>query len=287
MKDIFERALHSILDHSTLLDFRAVSGGDINEAYLLRTEKQQYFIKFRQNPPKNFFSLEQTGLETIKKTNTIAVPTVFAREENEQYGYLLMEWIEGNRTNKTSEMLGRNLAAMHQCTGQGFGYSEDTYIGMLLQPNGFYENWIDYYRERRLLPQMNEAYENQYFSLEMRKKCEKLLEQLDRWLPQDSKPSLLHGDLWGGNWMTGKNGIPYLIDPSILYGDHEFEIAFTELFGGFPRQFYDAYNEVMPLSPEYSDRKPLYQLYYLLVHLNLFGTSYLSSVTRIVNNYSK
>ncbi|NCU18049.1 fructosamine kinase family protein [Pallidibacillus pasinlerensis] len=285
MKDIFVRALHSINDHSTLIDFRPVSGGDINEAYILRTEKQEYFFKYRKNPPENFFKLEQTGLETIKITNTIAVPTVFAREENGRYGYLLMEWIEGKRTNITSEMLGRNLAAMHQWTGHGFGYSEDTYIGTLIQPNGFYDNWIDYYRERRLLPQMNKAYENQYFSLEFRKKCEKLLEQLDKWLPYKIIPSLLHGDLWGGNWITGKNGTPYLIDPSILYGDYEFEIAFTELFGGFPRKFYQAYNEVMPLSPEYPERKPLYHLYYLLVHLNLFGTSYLGSVARIVNHY--
>jgi fructosamine-3-kinase len=285
MKDIFQKALQSIGDDSTLLNLKPVSGGDINEAYLLRTEKQQYFMKFRKNAPKRFFKLEKIGLESIKNTNTIAVPTVFKREENDHFGYLLMEWIEGDRTDKTGELLGRNLALMHQCTGPGFGYSKDTYIGNLLQPNDFYNNWIDYYRECRLVPQIQRAYKNNYLSLQIRKKCERLLERLEEWIPSKSKASLLHGDLWGGNWLTGKNGIPYLIDPSILYGDHEFEIAFTELFGGFPTEFYKAYNEVMPLSLEYGERKLLYQLYYLFVHLNLFGTTYLESVTRIVHKY--
>lgn len=113
----------------------------------------------------------------------------------------------------------------------------------------------------------------------------RLLEKLDTWIPNNPKSSTLHGDLWGGNWMTGKGGVPYLIDPSILFGDHEFEMAFTELFGGFSQRFYDAYHSVFPLSPEYETRKELYQLYYLLAHLNMFGESYGGSVDRIVRKY--
>ena len=113
----------------------------------------------------------------------------------------------------------------------------------------------------------------------------KLLEQLHQWIPTQPKKSILHGDLWGGNWMVGTRGTPYLIDPAILYGDHEFELAFTELFGGFHDVFYEAYQSIFPLSLEYEERKEIYQLYYLLVHLNLFGESYGGAVDRILRRY--
>ena len=113
----------------------------------------------------------------------------------------------------------------------------------------------------------------------------KLLERLEEWIPHHPSASLLHGDLWGGNWMNGADGKPYLIDPSILYGDHAFELAFTELFGGFSPSFYRAYEDVFPLPAEYENQKPLYQLFYLLVHLNMFGESYGGSVDRILKRY--
>src|SRR5690625_2058964 len=177
------------------------------------------------------------------------------------------------------------LSHLHQHAGQKHGFDRDTYIGLLPQPNRLYDNWLDYYREKRLLPQLDLAIKRQRIHHQRRAQLEKLILQLDRWVPQQVQPSYLHGDLWGGNWLVGPNGTPYVIDPSFLYGDRHFELAFTELFGGFSQIFYDAYQATYPLLDIYDDVKPLYQLYYLLVHLNIFGESYGSRVDAILNRY--
>jgi fructosamine-3-kinase len=120
---------------------------------------------------------------------------------------------------------------------------------------------------------------------ERRRRLMRLADSLERWIPARTEPSLLHGDLWHGNWIASDHGQPYLIDPAVFYGDREYEMAFTELFGGFSSRFYAAYEEAHPLSPDYAERRPLYQLYYLLVHLILFGESYGSSVDRVLIRY--
>ncbi|MFB4164641.1 fructosamine kinase family protein [Alteribacillus sp. JSM 102045] len=113
------------------------------------------------------------------------------------------------------------------------------------------------------------------------------MDHLSDWIPDHQHPVKLHGDLWGGNWLPGKDGRPYFIDPAVWYGDHEFELAFTHLFGGFSKRVYDAYQEIKNIEVSFEDRKPLYQLYYLLVHLNIFEESYGSSVDRILSKYAK
>jgi fructosamine-3-kinase len=282
---ILQEALHSIGDFSPIQQYRRVHGGDINDAFYVQSEKQPYFIKMRRTVPYRFFECEQTGLETIRNAGAVRVPLVYGMKETKEYGFLVLEWIEGKETNKTAEQLGHGIARLHQCYGFAFGFAEDNYIGLLPQKNGWYDNWIDYFRERRLLPQLRLAEQKGRMPAQRRNKLEKLLSSLERWLPKDCSPSLLHGDLWGGNWLVGANGIPHLIDPAVFYGHYEFEIAFTELFGGFPSRFYEAYNELMPLSADYQDRKPLYQLFYLLVHLNLFGETYGSAVDRVLRRY--
>jgi len=286
MDSLLKKAIQSWMKPSEIITWKKVLGGDINESFYVKTDSQQYFIKIKSSPPPRFFICEKIGLETIRKTNTISVPNVFHVNENEQIGYLVLEWVSGDKTEKTPKLLGHRLAQMHSITKDRFGFQHDSYIGMLPQPNGWFHSWIDYYREYKLLPQIKLAKSKRYLNSSLDRKLHKLLERLDEWLPSQPKASLLHGDLWGGNWIVGKNGDPYLIDPSIFYGHDEFELAFTELFGGFPETFYNAYTEVNPLSRNYKDRKPIYQLFYILVHVNLFGESYLRSVERIVNYYT-
>lgn len=285
MKAIFQKALTQIGDHTKIIDWHPVRGGDINEAYYLCTNENEYFIKIHNQAPKHFFQQEAEGLEEIKKAEAIHVPIVYGYQDSADVSYLIMEWINGKTTEKTGELLGQGVARLHQYRNTRFGFSGATYIGEILQKQDWYDSWIDYYREIRLLSQIQLAEENHRLPISLRKKLDTLLEQIDRWLPEQCTPSLLHGDLWGGNWLAGPEGVPYLIDPSVFYGHNEFEIAFTQLFGGFPDNFYRAYEEICPLSPEYEERKPLYQLYYLLVHLNLFGEVYLGSVERIVHYY--
>lgn len=281
------KVLNEIGDDTAIIDCKRITGGDINSAYYVKSEKRPYFVKVNENNPPRFFKSEAVGLELLQKTNVVKVPKVYyvMEEKRGAYGLLLLEWIEGEKTNQTSMWLGQAVAKLHQCYGQHFGLAHDNYIGRLPQANGLYENWIDYFVNCRLLPQIQLAEQQSKMPIVRRQKLDKLLVSLDRWLPKLCRSSLLHGDLWGGNWIVGDKGIPYLIDPSVFYGHYEFEIAFTELFGGFPPLFYDAYNEIQPLSPEYKERKELYQLYYLLVHLNLFGEAYGFSIDRILQKY--
>lgn len=285
MKPFFQFALRTIDDQSTIETWHPVQGGDINEAFYVRTERNEYFIKRHQQAPPHFFEMEAKGLEELQKARAIHIPSVYGFHDGEDVSFLIMEWVEGSPKNNTGELLGHGVARLHQYRNERFGYVRDNFIGKLVQKQTWSTSWIDYYRDTRLLWQVELAERKKRLPLSLRTKLEQLLENLDQWLPDRCNPSLLHGDLWSGNWITGTSGVPYLIDPSVLYGHHEFEIAFTELFGGFPPSFYRAYEEIYPLSPEYNDRKPLYQLYYLLVHLNLFGTAYLGSVERIVRYY--
>src|SRR5699024_1512621 len=149
-----------------------------------------------------------------------------------------------------------------------YGLNGISYVGSLEQHNDWTNSWLTYYRDYRLHKQLDMGRKRKMITQNRKKKLVKLIEKLDQFVPKHPRASLLHGDLWGGNWMVGKAGKPYVIDPSLLYGDHEFEIALTRLFGGFSKAFYDAYQAVYPLSDTYPDKQPVYQLYYLLVHLN-------------------
>jgi len=280
------QALRQLEQNPKLRSIQSVSGGDINAAFFVETDVQQYFIKLNKNQPLDFFRFEADGLCKISKTRTIACPHVYAVMEIDDMPMLLMEWVEGRKTKDTEKQLGENLAALHLCEQSHFGYEKQGYIGGLKQENALFDNWLSYYRDVRLKGQLERGREEGRISNERERLLERLLEQLDRWIPSQPKKSILHGDLWGGNWMTGPEGTPFIIDPSILYGDHEFELAFTELFGGFSSDFYESYKSVLPLSDTYEERKELYQLYYLLVHLNLFGESYGRPVDQILKKYA-
>ncbi|GAB4075104.1 fructosamine kinase family protein [Barrientosiimonas marina] len=285
MTQRIQQALEQAGEHARLETVQRVGGGSINDSYYARTANQAYFIKYQPNAPENFFDLETQGLELIRETQSIAVPHVYALTEDTQGAYLIMAWVDGKPAASTEWQLGDRIAALHQSTGQWHGFSADTFVGTLPQPNGLFASWLAYYRDQRLMRQLQLGIEQGTMTGKRRERMEKLLENLHKWVPDDVAPAYLHGDLWGGNWLAGPDGEPYVIDPSFLYGDRHFELAFTEVFGGFGRDFYQAYQERFPLSADYDAIKPVYQLYYLLVHLNMFGEVYGRSVDRILQRY--
>ncbi|WP_077623516.1 fructosamine kinase family protein [Sediminibacillus massiliensis] len=289
MRQIIGDRLSLVGDESGIEEIRQVSGGDINQAFYVQTKEQEYFIKGNKNVPSHFFRVEAKGLAYIRDTHTVKVPKVFYYDEpaSGEDGVLIMDWITGTKTSQTTKQLGEELAHMHQNKHSDHGFEENTFVGTLGQPNGFYKSWPDYYRQRRLEPQIKCALDRGLMPPERRKKTDKLLDRLGNGnLLPDPSPSLLHGDLWGGNWIAGPAGDPYLIDPSVLFGDPCFDMALTELFGGFPADFYQAYKSVLPFPDYYEEIKPLYQLFYLFVHLNMFGETYGSSVDRVLGKFT-
>lgn len=276
---------------TTIAGMRRVSGGDINEAYLLvLSDGRRVFLKENAKKNAGFFRTEQEGLAAIRKTGTIRVPGVWEAGTAGDRSFLLMEYLEEAPAKKDFwEVFGRQLARMHKADasewtpGGKYGFTQDNYIGAGGQVNVVRTSWIAFFRECRLEVQFLRALE--YFDASGRKAMQSLLDHLDRYLTEPAFPSLLHGDLWGGNYVRGPEGYACLIDPAVSVGHAEADLAMTELFGGFAPAFYDAYRGENEIRPGYSDRRDLYNLYHLLNHLNLFGGSYYSAVMRIVKRY--
>lgn len=285
-----EDTLHAAGDPSPIQNNQRVTGGDINEATRIETEQDTYFVKWNPKPLPNLFEVEARGLALLQAPDAIRVPNVYGYDEpaNGRPAFIVLEWVEQGNAGRAAagELFGRQLAALHRTTAPQFGLDHGNYIGALPQPNEPMTSWLDFYRERRLGFQRQLAQQKGLMSTERNRKLGRLMEHLDRWIDDDDvQPALIHGDLWGGNYLIDAQGRPVLIDPAVYYAHREVELAFTELFGGFPPSFYTAYNEAYPLSPEYEERRPLYQLYHLLTHLNLFGETYGRSVDRILNRY--
>lgn len=271
-----------------------LSGGSISRAWKVETTAGAFLVKTGEEAKRPMFEKEAEGLREIAGTGAIAVPRVIgcgtaavpAGDSRTNASYIIMEFVQGREAPDTAERLGRGVAALHAVSRDRFGFHHDNFIGRLPQPNGWMEDWVAFYRDRRLGYQTEIARQLGRMPADRRARMERLLARLEQWIPGDVTPSLLHGDLWGGNWVVGAGGRPYLIDPAVFYGHAELELAFTELFGGFPSRFYDAYFEVRPIDRKgYEERKPLYQLYYLLVHLNHFGESYGPAVDGILRRY--
>ena len=287
-----ERLVSEIFGNNvTILKRTPVSGGDINRAYVLDlSDESKVFVKANRAGNRDFFRAEEEGLDAIRKTETVRVPKVLGRGVNSDDSFLVMEYIErGYGDRKSSEELGRGLAMMHMADASeyvndgAFGFAYDNYIGAAPQINTPKEKWGGCFAEWRLAPQFQRA--SSYFSTSERKDIESFLCRLDRFLTEPNKPSLVHGDLWAGNYMIDADGHPWLIDPATYVGHPEADIAMTELFGGFDSAFYSAYAEVAGIDPKYKDRKDLYNLYHLINHLNLFGSGYLGSVKSILKRY--
>ena len=270
-----------------------LSGGDINKAYCLTLNTgDKIFMKANAKSNAAFFTAEAAGLTTIASTNTIETPEILCTgtDDGEEVGYsfLLLKYIKSGGYRKDYwKIFAQEIAAMHKADTsaiiKGFGFFQDNFIGASQQKNTPALKWIDFFRDYRLAPQFRRA--DSYFTPEDRTKITKLLDNLDSFLVEPEKPSLLHGDLWSGNVMCGPDGKALLIDPACYIGHKEADLAMTELFGGFPPVFYEAYREAAPLQPGYEARRDLYNLYQLLNHLNLFGPTYLEPVLCIISEY--
>ncbi|MFC4078363.1 fructosamine kinase family protein [Salinithrix halophila] len=277
---------------SPVLHPHPVSGGEISDAFRLETEEGRYFLKVRKKAPAGLFAVEAAGLTKLDVSDQIRIPRVIAHgiTEEDKTGWILLEWLESDPQTpspQAAEDLGRGLAEIHRTTAPSFGLEHDNFIGTLPQKNGYLEEWTTFYRERRLRPQIERARRQNRLPSARERGLTRLMDRLDEWIGYpEIQPSLLHGDLWGGNWIIDKEGVPCLIDPATYYGHREVDLAFTQLFGGFPAAFYDAYQEAWPLDPGFEDRKPLYQLFYLLVHLNIFGESYGNGVDQVWKRFA-
>ncbi len=263
-----------------------VGGGDINEAARVEAQDARYFVKWNFRPRPRIFEAEAHGLNLLAAAQALRVPHVVAVIERP--AALVLEWIDlGSNKTDAAEALGRGLARQHRSTAQTYGLDHDNYIGATPQRNTPSRSWNEFYRDRRLRVQRDLAQRNGYLPPDRARRLDRVIDHLDQWIDDDAVvPSLLHGDLWGGNYLIDAQGNPVLIDPAVYYGDREAEIAFTELFGGFGARFYAAYDEAWPLDRRYADRRDLYNLYHLLNHLNLFGEGYGGSVDAILRRYA-
>ncbi len=260
-----------------------VSGGDISAAWRLTTDNGGCFIK--TGPPSSaaMFAAEAEGLSTIAASNTIRTPAVLADGLTETAAYLALEWLVLERGNEAVEgRLGEHLAAMHRVTKPRFGWHRDNTIGLTRQDNQWNDDWVAFFCERRLGSQFRLAASNG-FGGELQAEGAKLLKRLPIYFDSDQPTaSLLHGDLWGGNWARCGDQ-PVLFDPAVYYGDRETDLAMTRLFGGFGPGFYAAYEASWPLRDGHRERRYLYQLYHVLNHLNLFGSSYLAQAMQLID----
>ncbi|MFN4298921.1 MAG: fructosamine kinase family protein [Thermaurantimonas sp.] len=282
MEDKVIRLFKSFFDIDGKVLLHPVHGGCIGQSYRAEGGDRRLFVKTTSQPmPADFFRKEARGLQMLKRQGLKNVPEVLLVDDD----VLVLEWIEpGQKTSATMELAGAALAELHRQPQPFFGLDEDNYIGSLPQPNGRYDNWAECYFHSKLWPAAAEAHRRGHLLNFVLTDLEELYKKLPELLP-DEAPSLLHGDLWGGNLMAAADGRPYFIDPAVYFGHREVDLAMTMLFGGFDNYFYKAYYETFPLLSDFRQRLPLYKLYPLLVHAALFGMSYQADCVDCIRVY--
>ena len=264
-----------------------VAGGDINDALRLDTPEGSWFVKYQHSPQgADMLRTEANGLHALAQPDVIGVPTVSWQGMVEGFACLVLPFFEtGPKTADSLANFGRQLATLHrEATSDHYGFKEDNFIGSLPQSNNQHSTASDFLIQERLQPQWERARHSGYLPASQ-SAWNNLLRALPNLIPEEH-PSLIHGDLWGGNYLIDTMGKPWLIDPAVAFAPREMDLAMSALFGGFGPAFYRAYENEWPTQPGYAEREPLYQLYYLLVHVNLFGAGYEGSVRRILQRFS-
>jgi len=263
---------------------RAVTGGSISQCWRYETSRGPLFVKTGSLASREAFEGEAAGLNALARTATVRVPKVVSCGATDGGAYLALEWITLGTPTKASEaLLGEQLAWQHRQTSAQFGWERDNTIGATPQPNTWCEQWVTFLRERRLLHQLDRA-TTKGAEARIVERGRKLCELLDAFFSSYRPvPSLLHGDLWGGNWGTDDDGLPVIFDPAVYYGDREADIAMTRLFGGFGHAFYTTYQSTWPLDQAAGTRSTLYNLYHVLNHFNLFGGEYLARAETMID----
>lgn len=263
---------------------RPIGGGCINQAYCISDGARHFFVKLNTAGSLDMFAAESAGLEEIRQSATIRVPHPVCHGHTDEASWLVLEYLDLNSgaCGKASG-LGEQLAAMHRVTSPQYGWYRDNTIGQTPQINSLSLDWIEFWRTQRLEYQLNLAQRNG-FAGKLQNLGMQLLSDLNKFFSDvPPPPSLLHGDLWSGNYAYDNSGNPVIFDPAVYYGDRETDIAMTELFGGFPPDFYSAYRYNYPLDSGYNIRKHVYNLYHILNHLNLFGGSYRHQAEHTIN----
>ena len=268
---------------------RPLAGGDINRAYAVRLAGgREVFVKENAGTDRRMFPCEARGLSWLAEPGVIRVPEVLAVSEEEGEGpqYLALEMIPpGRPADDHAERLGHRLAALHRAGADVFGASEDNFIATLVQDNTAADTWAEFYSLRRLEPQVRLAVDRGRAPGSWARHFERLFGRMPDLAGPEEPPARLHGDLWSGNLHTDDRGDPVLIDPAVYGGHREIDLAMLELFGSPGSRFYAAYDDTYPLADEREERVPLYQLYPLLVHVNLFGGAYVGSVESALHRY--
>ena len=251
-----------------------LGGGCINNAFRLGDGTQTWFVKTNSVAALTMFEAEAHGLHALAASQTLQVPRALCTGIAGESSFIVLEYLQMGRGSTAAwREAGEQLAAMHRHSADRFGWDRDNTIGATPQPNTWNSDWVTFWREQRLGFQLAEAARNGHHG-QLQRLGERLLECFPAMMDHAPHPSLLHGDLWGGNIGFSERGTPLIYDPATYFGDREAELAMTELFGGFPADFYAAYRATWPLDNGYRVRRSLYNLYHVLNHLNLFGGAY-------------
>ena len=266
----------------------SLAGGDINLAFELElVSGERLFLKTNPRAPSEMFAAEARGLVLLAQARALRIPKVVAASTaGERPSFLLLEFIRSGKPRADfADRLGQSLAALHRAGMPSFGLDHSNFIGSLEQRNRAHPTWAEFYRAERLEPQLRAAIDGGRVPPALARDFERLFQALPELVGDPELPALVHGDLWSGNMHVDEQGAPCLIDPAVYGGQREMDLAMMKLFGGFSARVFAAYHEAFPLSPGHEARVPLYQLYPLLVHVNLFGGGYLDSVRRALAAY--
>jgi fructosamine-3-kinase len=265
------------------------AGGDINEVQRVQLQDGRVLcVKTQRAKLPGLFSDEARGLHWLAEANALRVPSVIFACEADELGpaCLVLEWIErGARARDYAEQLGVGLARLHRTAAPSFGLDHDNFLASLRQENRPANSWGCFYAERRIGPLTERAAERGELPQALRKQIELLLKRIPSLVGEEEPPARLHGDLWSGNVLCDSTGAPVLIDPAVYGGHREIDLAMMRLFGGFSEAVFSAYHEAFPLSPGHAERVPLYQLYPLLAHVNLFGSAYLPQLSDCIAHW--
>lgn len=259
----------------------AVSGGDINEAFdVTLGDGRRVFAKLNATMPAAMFETEALGLAWLAKAESLRTPEVLAASNAEDtVGFLVLEWIERKPPSpKHDAQFGQGLAALHKSGAPSFGLDHDNFVGRLFQSNTPLASWPEFYILRRLEPMLKMAVDSRRASTSVKAGMQKLFAKMEDRVGDPEPPARLHGDLWSGNAITDERGRPVLIDPAVYGGHREIDLAMMQLFGGFSDAVFSEYHNAYPVADGWRDRIPLYQLYPLMVHVNLFGGHYVDQV---------
>jgi protein-ribulosamine 3-kinase len=260
-----------------------IEGGCIHASFRYETSKGPVFVKVCDAAQVEMFEAEAAGLEELRTANAIRIPQVLGTSITADFALLALEWIELRSTTPNSDrQLGEQLAQLHRVTKPMYGWKRGNYIGATPQINLWSHNWLDFWRTHRFEPQLDQAVSNGAHArfIERAALLNTLMDSF--FIHYKPQASLLHGDLWSGNYAADANGMPVVFDPAVYFGDRECDLAMTRLFGGFSREFYAAYENAWPLSDGWKERVDLYNLYHVLNHFNLFGSGYLQQAEGMI-----